>query len=162
SVGEIKAKVPHYDLAGAVGGVFLPKDGQVNPIDVTQALAAGARKGGAKIFETTKVTRILTKDGKVIGVETAQGTIRADKVVIAAGMWSRDLGRSIGVNMPLHAPGLFYIAPEPIDELPRNMPVVRIPDECTYYKEDAGKLLVGAFEPVAKPWGTHGMRERHD
>ncbi len=161
SVGEIKAKVPHYDLAGAVGGVFLPKDGQVNPIDVTQALAAGARKGGAKIFENTKVTRILTKDGKAIGVETAQGTIRANKVVIAAGMWSRELGRSIGVNIPLHAAEHFYIVTEPINELPRNMPVVRIPDECTYYKEDAGKLLVGAFEPVAKPWGTDGIPENH-
>src|SRR5204863_5156872 len=87
------------------------------------------------------------------------GTIRTDRVVIAAGMWSRDLGRSIGVNIPLHAAEHFYIVTEPIDELPRNMPVVRIPDECTYYKEDAGKLLVGAFEPKAKPWGMDGIPE---
>jgi 4-methylaminobutanoate oxidase (formaldehyde-forming) len=160
-VDEIKERLAHYDLKGAVGGVFLPKDGQVNPIDVTQALAAGARSRGAKIFENTKVTRILVKNGKAVGVETAQGTIRADKVVIAAGMWSRDLGRSIGVNIPLHAAEHFYIVTEPIDELPRNMPVVRIPDECTYYKEDAGKLLVGAFEPKAKPWGMDGIPEDH-
>ena len=86
--------MPHYNLDGVVGGVFLPKDGQVNPIDVTQALAAGARSRGAKIFENTKVTRILVEKGKAVGVETADGTIMADKVVIAAGMWSRELGRS--------------------------------------------------------------------
>jgi glycine cleavage system aminomethyltransferase T/glycine/D-amino acid oxidase-like deaminating enzyme len=161
SVGEIQERLPHYNLKGAVGGVFLPKDGQVNPIDVTQALAAGARMNGAKVFENSKVTRILVKDGKAIGVETTDGTIRADKVVIAAGMWSREIGRSIGVNIPLHAAEHFYIVTEPIEQLPRNMPVVRVPDECTYYKEDAGKLLIGAFEPIAKPWGTEGISEDH-
>jgi 4-methylaminobutanoate oxidase (formaldehyde-forming) len=161
SVGEIQERLPHYNLTGAVGGVFLPKDGQVNPTDVTQALAAGARKGGARILENTKVIRILLKGRQVIGVETPGGTIRADKVVISAGMWSRELGRSIGVNIPLHAAEHFYMVTEPIDKLPRNMPVVRIPDECTYYKEDAGKLLVGAFEPVAKPWGTNGISDNH-
>ena len=143
------------------GGVFLPKDGQVNPIDVTQALAAGARARGAKIFENTRVTRVLVKDGAAYGVETPDGTILADKVVVAGGMWSRELGRSIGVNIPLHACEHFYIVSEPIAELPRNMPVVRVPDECTYYKEDAGKLMVGAFEPKAKPWGGGGIDEDH-
>jgi 4-methylaminobutanoate oxidase (formaldehyde-forming) len=161
SVGEIKERVPHYNLDGAVGGVFLPKDGQVNPIDVTQALASGARSRGAKIFENTKVTRIIVENGAAKGVDTADGTIMADKVVIASGMWSRDLGRMIGVNIPLHACEHFYIVSEPIAELPRNMPVVRVPDECTYYKEDAGKLMVGAFEPKAKAWGFEGISEDH-
>jgi heterotetrameric sarcosine oxidase gamma subunit len=161
SVAEIQERRPHYNLSGAVGGVFLPKDGQVNPIDVTQALAAGARKGGARIFENTNVTRLLVKNGVAVGVETTAGTIESDKLVIATGMWSRTLGRSIGVNIPLHAAEHFYIVTEPIEKLPRNMPVVRIPDECTYYKEDAGKLLIGAFEPVAKPWATNGISEDH-
>ena len=158
---EIKRRIPHYNLDGVKGGVFLPKDGQVNPIDVTQALAAGARSGGAKVFENTKVIRIITKDGKATGVETEAGTIHADKVVVASGMWSRELGRSVGVNIPLHACEHFYIVSEPIDALPRNMPVVRVPDEYTYYKEDAGKLMVGAFEPVAKPWGGGGIDDEH-
>ncbi len=161
SIGEIRERVPHYNLEGAAGGVFLPKDGQVNPIDVTQALAAGARTRGAQILENTKVTRIIVENGRAAGVETAAGTIRTDKVVIAGGMWSRDLGRSIGVNIPLHACEHFYIVSEPIADLPRNMPVVRVPDECTYYKEDAGKLMVGAFEPKAKPWGFEGISEDH-
>jgi heterotetrameric sarcosine oxidase gamma subunit len=161
STGEIKERIPHYNMDSVKGGVFLSKDGQVNPIDVTQALATGARSRGAKIFENVKVIRILTHEGKATGVETADGTIQADKVVMATGMWSRELGRSIGVNIPLHACEHFYIVSEPITELPRNMPVVRVPDECTYYKEDAGKLMVGAFEPVAKPWGGGGIDDEH-
>ena len=101
-----------------MGGVFLPKDGQVNPIDVTQALAAGARERGVKIFENTKALRIVVRKGRAAGVETPAGTVRADKVVIAGGMWSRELGRSIGVNIPLHACEHFYIVTEPIAELP--------------------------------------------
>ena len=161
SLGDIKERIPHYNLDGVKGGVFLPKDGQVNPIDVTQALASGARSRGAKIFENSKVTRVLTENGKAVGVETEQGTIMADKVVLATGLWSRHLGQTIGVNIPLHACEHFYIVSEPISTLPRNMPVVRVPDECTYYKEDAGKLMVGAFEPVAKPWGGGGVDDEH-
>ena len=161
SMDDIHARVPHYNMENVKGGVFLPKDGQVNPIDVTQALAAGARSRGAKVFENVKVTRILTKAGKANGVETADGTIMADKVVVATGMWSRELGKSIGVSIPLHACEHFYIVSEPIAALPRNMPVVRVPDECTYYKEDAGKLMVGAFEPKAKPWGGGGIDDEH-
>ena len=161
SAGEIHERLPHYNMANVKGGVFLPKDGQVNPIDVTQALAQGARSRGAKVLENVKVTKVLVKNGAAYGVETAEGTILADKVVVASGMWSRELGRSMGVNIPLHACEHFYIVSEPIAELPRNMPVVRVPDECTYYKEDAGKLMVGAFEPKAKPWGGGGIDEEH-
>ncbi len=92
---EIKQRIPHYNLDSVTGGVFLPKDGQLNPIDVTQALAAGARSRGAKIFENVKVTRIVTDKGKAVGVETTEGTIKADKVVMATGMWSRELGKSV-------------------------------------------------------------------
>jgi 4-methylaminobutanoate oxidase (formaldehyde-forming) len=161
STAEIAERVPHYHLEDVIGGVFLPKDGQVNPIDVTQALAAGARARGVKIFENTKALRIVVTRGRAAGVETPSGTIRADKVVIAGGMWSRELGAAIAVSIPLHACEHFYIVTEPIAGLPANMPVVRVPDECTYYKEDAGKLLVGAFEPIAKPWGFDGIGEDH-
>src|SRR5262249_23747598 len=89
SAGEIAERLAHLGADGVVGGVFLPKDGQVNPIDVTQALAAGARSRGARIFENVKATRIITDRGKAVGVETPSGTIAADRVVIAAGMWSR-------------------------------------------------------------------------
>ena len=159
--GEIKERLPHLNIDGVTGGVFLPGDGQVNPIDVTQAYAAGAKSRGAKIFENTKVTRIIMDGSRAAGVETASGTIMADKVVIAGGMWSRELGLQAGAHLPLHAAEHFYIVSEPIADLPANMPVTRIPDEWAYYKEDAGKLMLGAFEPVAKPWGMEGIAEDH-
>ena len=159
--GEIKERLPHFNTEGVVGGVFLPGDGQVNPIDVTQAFAAGARQRGAKVFENIAVTRIVMEGDVAKGVETASGTIHADKVVIAGGMWSRDLGLSVGVHLPLHAAEHFYVVTEAIAALPANMPVTRIPDEWAYYKEDAGKLMLGAFEPVSKPWGMQGIAEDH-
>ncbi len=162
SPGEIKERLPHFNVEDSPGGLWLPGDGQTNPADVTQAYAAGARQRGAQIFENTKVTRILTENGKATGVETAAGTVMADKVVIAGGMWSRDIGAEIGVHIPLHAAEHFYMVTEPIDELPRDMPVVRVPDEYAYYKEDAGKLMLGAFEPNAKPWGMGGIPEDHE
>ena len=159
STGEIKERWPLINLDGAVGGVFLPNDGQTNPIDTTNALAAGARSRGARVFENTNVERIVVEGGSAKGVVTSAGEIQADTVVLAAGMWSRFIAEEIGVAIPLHAAEHFYIVTEPIADLPPDLPVLRIPDECAYYKEDAGKLLLGAFEPNAKPWGMDGIPE---
>lgn len=159
SPGELKERYPLLNTDGIVGGAFLPGDGQANPIDTTQAFAKGARMGGAKIFENTKVTQILVEGGRAVGVMTDKGEIRAGTVVIAGGMWSRDLGASVGVNLPLHAAEHFYIVTEPLEGLPGNLPVLRVMDEHAYYKEDAGKILLGAFEPGAKPWGMDGIPE---
>jgi len=156
---EIKRHWPLVNIDGVVGGVFLPKDGQCNPTDTTQALAKGARMGGAKIFENAKVTAVLTKGRRAVGVATDQGNIEAEFVVNCGGMWGREIGHSVGVNTPLHACEHFYIVTEPIEELSRDLPVMRVPDECAYYKEDAGKLLLGAFEPGSKPWGMDGIPE---
>ncbi|MCC7228077.1 MAG: FAD-dependent oxidoreductase [Burkholderiaceae bacterium] len=156
---DILARYPYLSLEGVVGGVFLPRDGQCNPVDVTQAYAKGARMGGAKVLENIKVQRILKEGGRAVGVVTDQGDIRASSVVIAAGMWSYELGRQTGVNLPLHAAEHFYVVTEHIKGLPGNLPVLRIPDEWAYYKEDAGKILLGCFEPRAKPWGMQGIRE---
>ncbi len=155
---EIKAHYPLVDLAGVVGGVFLPKDGQADPVGVTQAFAKGARSGGARIVENAAVQTVLVEGGRAVGVRLEDGReVRAGTVVIAAGMWSRDLAAKIGVALPLHAAEHFYIVTEAIPSLPRDLPVLRIPDECAYYKEDAGKLLLGCFEPTAKPWGMNGI-----
>lgn len=159
SPADILAKYPYLSLDSVVGGVFMAKDGQCNPVDVTQAYAKGARMGGAKIVEGVKVERILQEGGRAVGVVTDQGDIRAATVVIAAGMWSHELGRKTGVNLPLHAAEHFYIVTDHIKDLPGNLPVLRVPDEWAYYKEDAGKILLGCFEPKAKPWGMDGIRE---
>lgn len=157
--GDIRERWPLLEVSDIVGGIFLPKDGQTNPIDTTQALAKGARSRGARILENTKVLRILTEGGRAVGVETEQGTIRADTVVLCGGMWSHKLAADIGVAVPLHAAEHFYIVTEPVAGLPSNLPVLRVQDECAYYKEDAGKILMGCFEPVAKPWGMKGIPE---
>lgn len=131
----------------------------MNPADVTQAYARGARMRGARIFEHTGVTKILVENGKAAGVMTDKGPIRAKTVVLCGGMWSRDLAAEAGVTIPLHAAEHFYIVTEPVAGLPRNLPVLFLGDEWAYYKEDAGKLLVGFFEPNAKPWGQKGIPE---
>lgn len=157
--GEIKERWSPISTEGIVGGFWFPQDGQVNPADVTMAYAKGARMGGAKVLEHTPVTQILVENGRAAGVMTDRGPIRAKTVVICGGMWSRDLAAKIGVTLPLHAAEHFYIVTEPVEGLPRDLPVLFLGDEWTYYKEDAGKLLVGFFEPVAKPWGQKGIPE---
>ncbi|MEI9423231.1 FAD-dependent oxidoreductase [Mesorhizobium sp. Cs1299R1N1] len=162
SPNEVKEMYPHLNVSDVVGAVHLPLDGQCDPANIAMALAKGARQRGATIAENVKVTRIHTKNGRVSGVSWAQGedqgTIETDIVINCAGMWARDLGARNGVNIPLHACEHFYLVTEPIPGLGR-LPVLRVPDECAYYKEDAGKMMLGAFEPVAKPWGMDGIRE---
>jgi heterotetrameric sarcosine oxidase gamma subunit len=157
SPDEIKERYSPINIDGIVGGFWFPNDGQVNPADVTMAYAKGARTRGARILEHTPVTRILVENGRAVGVVTDKGPIRAQKVVICGGMWSRDLAAEIGVTLPLHAAEHFYIVTEQIPDLPPNLPVLFVGDECSYYKEDAGKLLLGCFEPKAKPWGHNGI-----
>jgi 4-methylaminobutanoate oxidase (formaldehyde-forming) len=154
---EIAELWPLLNLEGIVGGVFLPKDGQTNPIDTTMALAKGARQGDARIVENVAVTGILRSGGRAAGVVTAEGEIGAEFVVNCAGMWGRELGRMAGVNVPLHACEHFYVVTEELEGLPADLPVLRDPGACAYYKEDAGKILLGAFERHAKPWGMEGI-----
>lgn len=154
---EIASLWPGVTVSDVVGGVYLPKDGRTNPIDTTQALAKGAKSRGARIFENCAAQEILVENGKAVGVRTEFGTIRADMVVNCAGMWAHELGAKAGTTVPLHAAEHFYIVTEPMEGLHSNLPVLRDPDGCAYFKEDAGKLLVGWFEPVAKPWGMKGI-----
>ncbi|WP_189512629.1 FAD-dependent oxidoreductase [Mesorhizobium sp. M2A.F.Ca.ET.043.02.1.1] len=159
---EVSEMYPHLNVSDVVGAVHLPLDGQCDPANIAMALAKGARQRGATVVENVKVTKVHTKAGRVTGVSWAQGeeqgTIEADVVVNCAGMWARELGAQNGVTIPLHACEHFYLVTEPIPGLAR-LPVLRVPDECAYYKEDAGKMMLGAFEPVAKPWGMDGISE---
>ena len=156
---EIAQLYPGLKVDDAVGGVWLPKDGQGDPVNITQALAKGARMRGANIIQGVKVTGVTVENGKAVGVETAEGNIRADFVVNCGGMWAREVGAMAGVAVPLHACEHFYIVTEGIEGLQSNLPVLRVPDECAYYKEDAGKIMLGAFEPNSKPWGMDGIPE---
>lgn len=159
SVDEIAERVPIISTDDVLGGIHIPSDGYANAVDITQALAKGARSRGARIHQDTNVRKILTDGVRVAGVSTPRGDIDSDYVVICGGMWSRDLAASVGVNVPLHACEHYYALFESVADLDPGMPVLRDYDACTYYKYDAGKLLVGAFEPSARPWGSDGIPE---
>lgn len=153
---------PHLNLEDVKGAVYLPLDGQGDPANIALALAKGARQRGGIVKERIKVTEIVKQGRKVTGVDWVSddgkdsGHIECDMIVNCAGMWGHEVGRKAGVNVPLHACEHFYIVTEAIEGL-TQLPVLRVPDECAYYKEDAGKMLLGAFEPNAKPWAMDGI-----
>ena len=157
---DIEHHWPGLALHDVLGGVYLPGDGQTNPVDTTLALAKGARQAGALILEDTKVQAINTTEDQVTGVSLNDGrTIHAKTVVVAAGMWTRDFLAPYGVLAPLQAAEHFYLVTEPLSSFNAMRPTLRIPDEEAYYKFDAGKLLLGAFEREAKPWALDGIPE---
>jgi 4-methylaminobutanoate oxidase (formaldehyde-forming) len=155
---ELRDKIDLFNLDDVVGGVWVPRDGKGDPANIAMSLAKGARNNGVKIFEDVKVTAITKNNGRVTGVETTEGSVQADIVVNCGGMWAREVGLMAGANVPLHACEHYYALTSPVDNL-GDMPTVRVPDECAYYKEDAGKVLIGLFEPDAKPWGQNGISE---
>ena len=161
SSAEVKACYEHLNVSDVLGAVYLPTDGQGDPANIALAMAKGARQMGVQIFENVKVQSIASAQGRVASVTTDQGEITCDHVVNCAGMWGREVGDMAGVTVPLHACEHFYIVTEGIDNLGK-LPVLRVPDECAYYKEDAGKILLGAFEPVAKPWGMDGIPDNFE
>jgi len=154
---EIHALYPLASLEDVIGGIHIPSDGYANAVDITQALAKGARSRGAAIFQDLKVTAIHHDAERVRGVQTDRGRIDADYVVLCGGMWTRDLAAGIGVTVPLHACEHYYVLFKDVPGLDPSMPVLRDYDHCSYFKYDAGKLLVGAFEPHARPWGADGI-----
>jgi 4-methylaminobutanoate oxidase (formaldehyde-forming) len=155
-------KYPIMRTDDLLGALWLPDDGKVNPADVTQALARGARMGGARIVEGMRVTAIHAQNGVVSGVGTSNGAIKAEVVVNCAGQWSRQVGKLAGVNVPLHSAEHMYVVTGRIEGVHPNLPVLRDPDGYIYVKEEVGGLLVGGFEPVAKPWGMDGIPENFE
>ena len=159
---EVKALYPHVNVVDMVAAVHLPGDGQCDPANIAMALARGARKKGVKITEGAKVTAVTESDRKVTGVNWEingeTGHTSAEVVINCGGMWARELAACSGVTLPLHACEHFYLITEPVDGI-GHLPVLRVPDECAYYKADAGKMMLGAFEPKAKPWGMDGIPE---
>ena len=148
---EIQKLYPIINTDNIIGGVHMPLDGQADPVGVTNVLAKAAKMQGAKIIENCPVKKILVKKNKIVGVETEEGKIDCEYIVLATGMWSRQLAAEINVSVPLYPDEHFYILTEPVEGIDRSLPVLRDYNHCLYIKEDAGKLLVGIFEPNAKP-----------
>jgi glycine cleavage system aminomethyltransferase T/glycine/D-amino acid oxidase-like deaminating enzyme len=153
---QARDRYPIMQVADLAGAIWLPGDGRANPTDLTAALARGARDRGALIHEHTRVTAIRTGTnfGKntVTGVRTDRGDVEAEVVVNCAGQWAKQVGAMGGVTVPLHSAEHFYVVTERIDGAHRDLPILRDPDGYTYFKEEVGGLVVGGFEPNAKPW----------
>jgi 4-methylaminobutanoate oxidase (formaldehyde-forming) len=151
------------DLSGAV---WIPGDGKANPTDLTQSLARGARMRGARIVEDARVTSVVSERGAVHGVRwksaDAEGEIRCESILNCGGQWARELGRLAGVNVPLFSAEHFYAVTKPIAGVHADFPVMRDPDGYIYYKEEVGGLVMGGFEPVAKPWNVAAIPDRFE
>jgi len=149
---QIAERVPIMRTDDLQGGIWLPGDGKANPADLCMSLAKGARSRGVAIHEGIEVTGVIVENGKAVGIRTTQGDIRCEVVVNCAGQWARQFGRLAGVNVPLYSAEHFYVVTGKIPGVTPMMPVVRDPDGFIYYKEEVGGLVMGGFEPVAKPW----------
>jgi glycine cleavage system aminomethyltransferase T/glycine/D-amino acid oxidase-like deaminating enzyme len=152
---EVGARAPLLRTDDLVGGIWIPGDGKANPADLCMSLAKGARQNGVKIFEDIEVTGVELHEGRVKGVKTKQGDIQCDILVNCAGQWARQFAQLAGVNVPLYSAEHFYIVTDKIEGIHPMWPVVRDPDGYIYYKEEVGGLVMGGFEPVAKPWNVH-------
>ena len=151
--GELYPLMRTDDLHGAI---WIPGDGKANPADLCMSLAKGARNRGAKLVEGIEVTGVIVDDGPggrtVAGVHTTQGEVHCETLINCAGQWARQFGVLAGVNVPLYPAEHFYIVTDRIEGVFPMLPVMRDPDGFIYYKEEVGGLLMGGFEPVAKPW----------
>lgn len=155
---EAGEKWPLMRTDDLVGAVWLPGDGKANPADLTQALARGARLGGATICEDTRILGFDMGEGRITAVRTSQGTIECATVVNCAGQWAAQVGAMAGVSVPLHSVEHFYAVTDPIPGVDRDLPVMRDQDGYVYFKEEVGGLVMGGFEPDAKPWvGPHDI-----
>lgn len=148
---------PLMSIDDVVGAAFLPTDGQANPSDITMSLAKGARMGGAKIFEDTKVTKVLLDNGVIKGVETDKGTVECGVVIACCGQWTRDFAKTVGVNVPLVSVEHQYMVTEPIEGVTSDLPTMRDPDRLTYYKEEVGGLVMGGYESNPIMWAENGI-----
>lgn len=151
SAGEALERWPYMNAKDVVGAVWSPDDGRVSPSDLCAALVKGAKSRGARLFENTGVTGIITKDNKVTGVETINGTIRCDAIALCTGLWSREAAAMGGAEVPLWPCEHFYLLTKPIEGISGNLPTLSDHDNHLYIRDDSGGLLVGCFEPIGKP-----------
>ena len=148
---EAKEIYPAIDEHQIVGAIYIPKDGQTNPVDTTQSLIAGARQSGVKVIEGCEVLKLHQVQSQEFQLETTLGTIRCETLVLACGLWTRELAAQLGVHVPLYPCEHYYVVTEPMSGATSGLPVLRDTDGHCYIKEDAGKWLVGSFEPKGKP-----------
>ena len=157
SPGQVKDLFPLARVDDLLAGFYVKEDGRADPVGATMALAKGARQAGALLLENTPVIEVLTKNGAVTGVRTAQGDIACEFVVNCAGMWARQLGAQNGIAIPNQAAEHYYLITERIPELRADWPVLEDPGSYGYFREEVGGLMIGMFEPVCALWNVRGI-----
>ena len=148
---------PIMSLDGVVGAAYLPTDGYADPASVAQALAKGARDLGVRFQRNVRVADLTVAEENVTHVVTDHGTVQAQVVVNAAGMWAREIGRMVGVDVPLIPVQHQYLVTDNIPGLQEGLPTLRDPDRLVYYKEEAGALAMGGYEANPIPWSVGGI-----
>jgi glycine cleavage system aminomethyltransferase T/glycine/D-amino acid oxidase-like deaminating enzyme len=150
-------RFPLMSTDGVLGGVWLPTDGWLDPSGLAQALATGARQRGASIRTRTRVVAIGVERGRVTGVTLERGgersDIEADVVVNAAGMFAPEIGRMVGVTVPIIPMAHQYLFTEPLEGVDSGLPQLRDPDNLVYFREEVGGLCMGGYERDPAPWG---------
>jgi heterotetrameric sarcosine oxidase gamma subunit len=158
-LAELKERWPLINTEDVLAAFYMPNDAVVNPVDTAMSLAAGARKGGARVFEETTVTDFDVKNGQVVSIKTDRGELKCEFTVVCAGMWSRELARKLGISVPLYACQHMHFITQPIEGAYKGMPILRDQDGCLYFREEVGGLLIGAFEYGALTYGDKGIAE---
>lgn len=151
SPAEAFDRFPLLDPDGVVGATFVPGDGYVDPYSLTQAYAAGARRGGVRIVEGVVVTGVITEKRRIVALETDHGRIRCETVVNAAGLWARHFGELCGLELPVTVVEHQYLVTEKTERVPAGLPSLRDPDLNFYLKPEPGALAIGGWEPDTLP-----------
>ena len=148
---------PLMSLDGVLGAAFTPNDGSIDPTGLTNALAAGAKNRGVKIFTNTNVEKITVKDGRVTEVVTNRGTIKTEVIVNASGLWGREVGKMVGLDLPVVPMAHLYILTKPIEGVTKSFPNLRDPDLLVYWREEVGGLVTGGYERQPATFGLNGI-----
>ncbi len=157
SPSEVKDLFPLASTDNVLAGFYTASDGRINPVDVTMALAKGARMKGVRILQNMPVRGVLAHRGAVTGVRTDQGDVRSEFVVNCSGMWARQLGEMSGVSIPNQAAEHYYLITDEIPGVPKDLPILEDPSLHAYYREERGGLMIGLFEPDCRPWNVQGI-----
>jgi 4-methylaminobutanoate oxidase (formaldehyde-forming) len=154
SAAEAHERFPLIEASNVLGAQFVPSDGHLDPTGLTMALAEGAKRGGARIRTGVRVVEITARDGRVRGVVTDAGSIEAEVVVNAGGIWANELGRLAGVEIPVVPMEHQYLITRPIEGVTSAFPTLRDPDNLVYVREEVGGLVVGGYERNPDPWNV--------
>ncbi len=154
---EAKEKFPLMSSDGVVGAAFTPNDGIIDPTGLTNAMAMGAKNRGARIFTNTNVEKINLKDGRVSEVVTDQGTIKTEVVVNASGLWGREVGKMVGLSLPVIPMAHLYLMTKPIEGVDHSTPTLRDPDLLVYWREEVGGFVMGGYERQPATFGLNGI-----